>query len=384
MLLCPGYCDVFEMTCCSSRIVVPEEELERTLADDVEAEPGAVEIAHCESAKVIMLHLCEQLENRGSVSSLVVTNVRQRSRDGQPTGRGRRVVRGRFAEEQMRWSRDAAERRAGERQALRVPGARHERAIEPEERRILAEVTRSASAFTCAFAGPTRRPSTSTSTSTSAVGCRLLRLAPTRHPYAKSSRDHEQRAHEACCGAERADLPTSTRPPKRQTISAREPAAVVSAVVAASGACSASASLIDALRITLDEALFLLERERKASINDALAEQAPLAATTALTTAAGFRCVIVCRFGGLVDVGKVGALGSAAGPRVRAARDPGWISRMDVAWEQVEVSDIQPHSCSCSCSTRSSRRPAKRAGERRSAARDLRENPTFLCSMARS
>jgi uncharacterized protein len=68
------------------------------------------------------------------------------------------------------------------------------------------------------------------------------------------------------------------------------------------------------LGITLDEALFLLEAaKRKASVDEALAEQAPLAATTALTTAAGFGALVVCRFGGLVDVGKVGALGSAAG-----------------------------------------------------------------------
>lgn len=68
------------------------------------------------------------------------------------------------------------------------------------------------------------------------------------------------------------------------------------------------------LGITLDEALFLLEAtRRKASVDEALSEQAPLAATTALTTAAGFGALVVCRFGGLVDVGKVGALGSAAG-----------------------------------------------------------------------
>jgi len=67
------------------------------------------------------------------------------------------------------------------------------------------------------------------------------------------------------------------------------------------------------LGITLDEALFLLEATRRGRIDDALAEQAPLATTTALTTAAGFGALIVCKFGGLVDVGKVGALGSAAG-----------------------------------------------------------------------
>ena len=42
-------------------------------------------------------------------------------------------------------------------------------------------------------------------------------------------------------------------------------------------------------------------------------EQAPLAATTALTTAAGFGALVVCRFAGLVDIGKVGALGSSVG-----------------------------------------------------------------------
>ncbi|MDB4945701.1 MAG: rane protein exporter [Labilithrix sp.] len=68
------------------------------------------------------------------------------------------------------------------------------------------------------------------------------------------------------------------------------------------------------LGITLDEALFLLDAaNRRGSIDEALAHQAPLAASTALTTAAGFGALVVCRFAGLVDVGKVGALGSTAG-----------------------------------------------------------------------
>lgn len=67
------------------------------------------------------------------------------------------------------------------------------------------------------------------------------------------------------------------------------------------------------LGITLDEAMFLLEAASRRSIEDALAEQAPLGATTALTTAAGFGALIACRFGGLVDLGKVGALGSIVG-----------------------------------------------------------------------
>ncbi len=67
------------------------------------------------------------------------------------------------------------------------------------------------------------------------------------------------------------------------------------------------------LGITLDEALFLLDASAKKSIDDALAEQAPLGASTALTTAAGFGALVACRFDGLVDTGKVGALGSIAG-----------------------------------------------------------------------
>jgi len=68
------------------------------------------------------------------------------------------------------------------------------------------------------------------------------------------------------------------------------------------------------LGITLDEVLFLLESaERHGSIDEALAEQAPLATATALTTASGFVALVVCRFDGLVDVGKVGALGSTVG-----------------------------------------------------------------------
>jgi predicted RND superfamily exporter protein len=68
------------------------------------------------------------------------------------------------------------------------------------------------------------------------------------------------------------------------------------------------------LGITLDEVLFLLEAaERRGSMDEALAEQAPLATATALTTAAGFGALVICRFDGLVDVGKVGALGSTVG-----------------------------------------------------------------------
>jgi predicted RND superfamily exporter protein len=68
------------------------------------------------------------------------------------------------------------------------------------------------------------------------------------------------------------------------------------------------------LGITLDEVLFLLDAaQRSGSIDVALREQAPLGTATALTTAAGFGALVICRFPGLVDVGKVGALGSTVG-----------------------------------------------------------------------
>lgn len=67
------------------------------------------------------------------------------------------------------------------------------------------------------------------------------------------------------------------------------------------------------LGITLDEAMFLLEASSRSSIDDAIAEQAPLGAATALTTAAGFAALMACRFGGLVDLGKMGAIGSTVG-----------------------------------------------------------------------
>ena len=67
------------------------------------------------------------------------------------------------------------------------------------------------------------------------------------------------------------------------------------------------------LGITLDEVLFLLEAAERHGIEEAIAEQAPLGTATALTTASGFAALVVCRFEGLVDVGKVGALGSTVG-----------------------------------------------------------------------
>jgi hypothetical protein len=68
------------------------------------------------------------------------------------------------------------------------------------------------------------------------------------------------------------------------------------------------------LGITLDEVLFLLDAaERFGSVEAAVREQAPLGTATALTTAAGFGALVICKFPGLVDVGKVGALGSTVG-----------------------------------------------------------------------
>jgi predicted RND superfamily exporter protein len=65
--------------------------------------------------------------------------------------------------------------------------------------------------------------------------------------------------------------------------------------------------------ITIDEAVFLLRAAEGEGTKRALATQGTLVATTALTTAAGFAALVVCRFPGLRDLGAVGALGSTAG-----------------------------------------------------------------------
>ena len=68
------------------------------------------------------------------------------------------------------------------------------------------------------------------------------------------------------------------------------------------------------LGITMDEAMFLLYAARAGgSVRRALEEQGPLVVCTALTTAAGFGALAVCRFDGLRDVGALGAVGSIAG-----------------------------------------------------------------------
>jgi predicted exporter len=72
--------------------------------------------------------------------------------------------------------------------------------------------------------------------------------------------------------------------------------------------------------VTIDESMFLLTAARTASaegggsgLDVALETQAPLVASTALTTAAGFAALGVCRFPGLRDLGVVGTLGVLAG-----------------------------------------------------------------------
>ncbi len=63
--------------------------------------------------------------------------------------------------------------------------------------------------------------------------------------------------------------------------------------------------------ITLDEVMFLLVGANRDK--DVLVKQGPLVATTALTTAAGFGALMVCRFDGLRELGAVGALGAVLG-----------------------------------------------------------------------
>jgi predicted exporter len=65
--------------------------------------------------------------------------------------------------------------------------------------------------------------------------------------------------------------------------------------------------------VTIDESMFLLDAARRGGSAPAMRAQGPLVAATALTTAAGFAALLVCRFDGLRDLGAVGALGVLAG-----------------------------------------------------------------------
>jgi predicted RND superfamily exporter protein len=70
------------------------------------------------------------------------------------------------------------------------------------------------------------------------------------------------------------------------------------------------------LGITVDEGMFLLHRARETSgdvLRETLRLEGPPVAATALTTAAGFAALGLCRFDGLRDLGLVGAIGSVAG-----------------------------------------------------------------------
>lgn len=71
------------------------------------------------------------------------------------------------------------------------------------------------------------------------------------------------------------------------------------------------------LGVTVDEGMFLLHRAGRSAgpdaIRDTLASEGPPIAATALTTAAGFASLALCRFDGLRDLGRVGALGSVIG-----------------------------------------------------------------------
>jgi predicted RND superfamily exporter protein len=65
--------------------------------------------------------------------------------------------------------------------------------------------------------------------------------------------------------------------------------------------------------VTIDESMFLLYAAARDGAARAVRTQGPLVAATALTTAAGFAALLVCRFDGLRDLGLVGALGVLTG-----------------------------------------------------------------------
>jgi uncharacterized protein len=82
------------------------------------------------------------------------------------------------------------------------------------------------------------------------------------------------------------------------------------------------------LGVTLDETLFVLRAAEEATTpaekTEAIRREAPLVATTALTTAAGFVALGICRFEGLRHLGFVGAVGSALGLSFSLLAVPAW------------------------------------------------------------
>lgn len=79
------------------------------------------------------------------------------------------------------------------------------------------------------------------------------------------------------------------------------------------------------LGISLDELLFVRGSiEEKRDVSEALKEEGPLVASTALATAGGFGALLLCRFGPLRDVGWVGLLGSVIGLAVALGLVPMW------------------------------------------------------------
>jgi uncharacterized protein len=90
------------------------------------------------------------------------------------------------------------------------------------------------------------------------------------------------------------------------------------------------------LGITVDEGMFLLHRARETTgdvLRETLRLEGPPVAATALTTAAGFAALGLCRFDGLRDLGLVGAIGSVAGLVVALVVVPAGLR----LWREVPV-----------------------------------------------
>jgi hypothetical protein len=118
-------------------------------------------------------------------------------------------------------------------------------------------------------------------------------------------------------------LATSLRRPRDVALATLVVTAEVAAVLLLVRAMGIPLHAYDALvlpvllGITVDEGMFLLHRARTTEDPDVIGEmlrhEGSSIAATALTTAAGFGALAFCDFDGLADLGKVGAIGSAAG-----------------------------------------------------------------------
>lgn len=148
-----------------------------------------------------------------------------------------------------------------------------------------------------------------------------------------------------------ASLALAVRRPRDVALAAAVVAAELVAVLVGMRLLGIPLHLYDALvlpvllGVTADEVLFVLWAARRGeAVEEALAREAPLVASTALTTAAGFLALLGCAFPPLRHLGAVAALGSVAGVALALLVVPAWARPGETAGElPPQELDDAPH-----------------------------------------